>query len=90
MKKKEILEALKSRIQPLENSEAGEMRGGFADFADSIQDAGENNGNCSHNDLCYNNSTCSNNSVCKGNGQCLGKPTGSSKGSEVMDFGTIF
>ncbi|MBD5238651.1 MAG: hypothetical protein HDS64_02610 [Bacteroidales bacterium] len=90
MKKKEILAALKSRIQPLENSEAGEMRGGFADFADSIQDAGENNGVCSHNDLCYNNSTCSNNSACKGNGTCLGKPTDSSEETQALNFGTIF
>ncbi|MDE5660778.1 MAG: hypothetical protein K2I28_07815 [Muribaculaceae bacterium] len=90
MKKKEIMAALKSRIQPVENSEAGELHGGFAEFANKIQDAGSGNGLCSNNDLCNNNSTCSNNSVCSNHGTCIGKPTDSSEKTEIMNFGTIF
>ncbi|MBD5352982.1 MAG: hypothetical protein HDR86_09195 [Bacteroides sp.] len=90
MKKKEILAALKSRIQPLENSEAGEMRGGFAEFADSIQNLVDGNGTCIDNDICSNNGTCVNNKGCSNNGACQGKSSKSIEDSDVMNVGDIF
>lgn len=102
MKKKEILAALKSRIQPVENSEAGELRGGFAEFSANLLQAGEDNGTCTGNGICNTNvsctdnsscnrnSTCANNSGCNGNGTCLDKPTKSSKGSDILSYSTIF
>lgn len=95
MKRKELLAALKDRIQPLENSEAGLLCGGFTEIGHATVQGGSNNNvcvnnkMCDHNDLCNNNSTCANNDTCKSNNVCIDPPT-KSAGDEVLDYSTIF
>ncbi len=93
MKRKEMLATLTSRIQPLQDSKDGLLRGGFAEIGQGVtrgsidNDTCVENGTCAHNVICVSNGSCDNNDTCNNNNTCINNPSPSCSGN-IQCFGT--